>query len=93
MNAPIQLTSLEQWNELEPLSKINTVDRNNRNRILNAYRSYVRNRYVCPTCPSAVWQALTDVKAFIEQHRGRMEEMQAERDINQYKQDGKEDLS
>lgn len=93
MNAPIQLTSLEQWREIEPLSKINTVDRNNRHLILNVYRSYVRNRYVCPTCPSAVWQALTDVKAFIEQHRGRMEEMQAERDVNKYKQDGKEDLS
>ena len=85
MNAPIQLTTLQQWNELEPVSSINTVTRDNRNKILNLYRLYVRNRYVCPTCPSAVWSALTELKSFIEQNRSRMEAMQAEQDVNQYK--------
>lgn len=88
MNPPIQLTTIEQWDELLPILNINTIDRNNRNTILNLYRSYVRNRYVCPNCPSALWSALTDLKQFIEQNRERMEQLrmeQAQRDVEEFK--------
>lgn len=42
------------------------VQRDDVHRIINAYRVHIRNRYVCPTCPSAIWEALKSIKAFVE---------------------------
>lgn len=79
------IESLQDWQELLSIAHINTIDRNNTPTIIALYQRHINNRYVCPSCPSAVWQALTGLKAYVEQHRKEWELRQAEQDLQDYK--------
>lgn len=58
---PEEIT-LEDYNEIKALAQINTVQRDQVHRIVNAYKRFVINRYVCPNCPGAIWEALKSLK-------------------------------
>ena len=86
-----QIESLDEWHQLAAIAAIDMVDRNNTNTIIAAYRTYVHNRYICPTCPSAVWSALTFVRDFVERHRSEWEQKQRQQDVIDYKNTKEDD--
>ena len=80
-----EIGTLQEWQKLRPLADVHTVTRELTGEIISAYQTYVRNRHICRSCPSAVWAALTDVKEFINRNRAKWDAVQAEQDVKDYR--------
>lgn len=80
----MDITTREQYHVIEAIAQWSTIKSENVNHLIATYKNYVRNEYVCSSCPSKLWQALQAIKELYQRIKKTWEERNAEEDVKGY---------